>query len=160
MDFDEEPERAYYEQYLAAQVGQRLVMKLRRRLFAHMQRLPLSFHTRSSTGDLLTRLTGDILMLRELLVASLLSLVSEGVLLVGSQGGAPKDPVWVRNLVKQPDIEVRHRGREMKLRARLATPEEKPGLWPVCDQHYPPFADYRRRTDRDIPVFVCEPRPA
>lgn len=82
----------------------------------------------------------------------------EGVLLVGSQGGAPKDPVWVRNLLKHPDIEVRHRGREMKLRARLARAEEKPALWPACDQHYPPFADYRRRTDRDIPIFVCEPR--
>jgi len=82
----------------------------------------------------------------------------EGVLLVGSQGGAPKDPVWVRNLLKHPEIEVRHRGRALSLRARLASHEEKPALWPVCDRHYPPFADYRRRTDRDIPVFVCEPR--
>jgi deazaflavin-dependent oxidoreductase (nitroreductase family) len=82
----------------------------------------------------------------------------EGVLLVASQGGAPKNPVWYGNLVKHPDIEVNHRGKRMKLRARLATPEEKPALWPICDQHYAPYADYRERTTRDIPIFVCEPR--
>jgi len=81
----------------------------------------------------------------------------EGVLLVASQGGAPKNPVWYRNLVKHPDIEVTHRTRHMKLRARLATPEEKPALWPTCDQYYAPYAEYRTRTDRDIPIFVCEP---
>lgn len=81
----------------------------------------------------------------------------EGVLLVASQGGAPKNPVWYANLVKHPDIEVNHRGRKMKLRARLATAEEKPALWPICDAHYAPYEEYRQRTDRDIPVFVCEP---
>ncbi len=84
----------------------------------------------------------------------------DGVLLVASQGGAPRNPVWYRNLVAHPDIEVEHRGRRMRLRARLARPEEKAELWPVCDNHYPPYADYRRRTDRDIPIFVCEPRNA
>jgi deazaflavin-dependent oxidoreductase (nitroreductase family) len=81
----------------------------------------------------------------------------DGVLLVASQGGAPKNPVWYGNLVKHPEISVSHRGRVMKLRARLATAEEKPALWPVCDRHYAPYADYRKRTTRDIPIFVCEP---
>lgn len=82
----------------------------------------------------------------------------QGVLLVASQGGAPKNPVWYNNLVKTPEIEVRHRGRTMRLRARLATAAEKPALWPLCDARYAPFADYRARTTRDIPIFVCEPR--
>ena len=81
----------------------------------------------------------------------------EGLLLVASQGGAPKNPVWYHNLVKHPEIVANHRGRRMKLRARLANPEEKGELWPICDQHYAPFADYRKRTTRDIPIFVCEP---
>jgi deazaflavin-dependent oxidoreductase (nitroreductase family) len=83
----------------------------------------------------------------------------DGLLLVASQGGAPRNPVWYHNLVKQPEIVVSHRRRRMKLRARLAKPEEKPELWPVCDQHYAPYADYRKRTTRDIPIFVCEPAP-
>jgi deazaflavin-dependent oxidoreductase (nitroreductase family) len=82
----------------------------------------------------------------------------EGVLLVASQGGAPKNPVWYGNLVKHPDIEVEHRGRRMSLHARLAAPEETPALWPVCERHYAPYAQYRQRTSRDIPIFVCEPR--
>lgn len=82
----------------------------------------------------------------------------DGVLLVASQGGAPKHPVWFGNLVKHPDIEVNHRGRRMRLRARQATAEEKPALWPICDRHYAPYAEYRKRTARDIPIFVCEPR--
>ena len=83
----------------------------------------------------------------------------EGLLLVASQGGAPRNPVWYHNLVKHPEIVVSHRRRRMKLRARLANPEEKPELWPICDQHYAPYADYRKRTTRDIPIFVCEPAP-
>lgn len=82
----------------------------------------------------------------------------DGVLLVASQGGAPKHPVWFGNLVKHPDIEVNHRGRRMRLRARQATAEEKRSLWPICDRHYAPYAEYRTRTTRDIPIFVCEPR--
>jgi F420H(2)-dependent quinone reductase len=84
----------------------------------------------------------------------------EGVLLVASLGGAPKNPVWYGNLVKHPEIEVSHRGRRMQLRARLATPDEKPALWPICDRHYAPYAEYRKRTSREIPIFVCEPAPA
>lgn len=80
-----------------------------------------------------------------------------GVLLVASQGGAPKNPVWFNNLVKHPDIQLSHRGKKLNLRARLATAEEKPGLWPICDEYYAPFAEYRARTSRDIPIFVCEP---
>jgi deazaflavin-dependent oxidoreductase (nitroreductase family) len=80
-----------------------------------------------------------------------------GVLLVGSQGGAPTNPAWYYNLVKHRDIAVSHRGSRMKLAARLATTDEKSELWPLCDQHYAPFAQYRKRTTRDIPIFVCEP---
>lgn len=82
----------------------------------------------------------------------------EGVLLVASLGGAPKNPVWFGNLVKHPQIDVRYRTRTMRLTARLADAHEKPALWPICDSHYAPYASYRARTSRDIPIFVCEPR--
>lgn len=81
----------------------------------------------------------------------------DGVLLVASLGGAPRNPVWYYNIAKNPDITVSHRGKTMSLRARQATADEKPSLWPVCDSCYAPYADYRARTDRDIPIFVCEP---
>ena len=45
----------------------------------------------------------------------------QGVLLVASLGGAPKNPVWFGNLVKHPDIEVDHRGTRMRLRGAPST---------------------------------------
>lgn len=81
----------------------------------------------------------------------------DNVLLVASQGGNDANPAWYYNLVKHPEITVEHRGKRQNLRARLATAEEKVELWPVCDSMYAPFADYRQFTDRDIPIFVCEP---
>ena len=81
----------------------------------------------------------------------------EGVLLVASQTGRPTNPIWYKNLVKHPEIEVRYRSDTMKLRAREAGAEEKAALWLLIDEMYADFALYRARTDRDIPVFVCEP---
>lgn len=82
----------------------------------------------------------------------------DGVLLVASQGGAPKNPVWFNNLVAHPDIEVQYKNRKMKLRARQVDAEEKARLWPVCCEYYPDYGLYQQRAERDIPVFNCEPR--
>jgi deazaflavin-dependent oxidoreductase (nitroreductase family) len=45
----------------------------------------------------------------------------------------------------------------MRLTARLASPEEKAQIWPICVEAYPSYADYQTWTTRDIPVFVCLP---
>jgi deazaflavin-dependent oxidoreductase (nitroreductase family) len=82
----------------------------------------------------------------------------EGVLLVASLGGAPKHPTWYYNLVSQPDVDVRVKEKTLRLRAHLATPAEKAAVWPTCVEYYPDYANYQARTDRDIPVFICEPR--
>lgn len=72
----------YFQNVLTTQVGQDVVINIRQRLFAHVQALSLRFHNETSTGDLLMRFTGDINNLRQLLAASLLSLVSETIILV------------------------------------------------------------------------------
>jgi deazaflavin-dependent oxidoreductase (nitroreductase family) len=82
----------------------------------------------------------------------------DGVILVASLGGAPRHPTWYYNLVKNPDIDVYVKGEKLALRARRASPEEKAQVWPICCEHYPDYATYQARTDRDIPVFICEPR--
>ena len=82
----------------------------------------------------------------------------EGVILVASLGGAPRHPTWYYNLVKNPDIDVYVKGDKLALRARQASPAEKAEVWPICCEHYPDYATYQARTDRDIPVFICEPR--
>lgn len=80
------------------------------------------------------------------------------VLLVASQTGRDSNPIWYKNIMKTPDIVVRHRRDTLRVRAREATTEEKVELWPVCDAVYSDFALYRARTTRDIPILVCEPR--
>lgn len=82
----------------------------------------------------------------------------DGVILVASQGGAPKSPVWYRNVVAHPDIVVQYKSQKMNLRARQVDDAEKAEVWPVCVEHYQEYEDYQKRTDRNIPVFVCEPR--
>ena len=82
----------------------------------------------------------------------------DGFILVASQGGAPKNPVWYNNLVANPDIVVQYKSNKMNLRARQVDDAEKAVVWPVCVEHYSEYGDYQKRTDRNIPVFVCEPR--
>jgi deazaflavin-dependent oxidoreductase (nitroreductase family) len=81
-----------------------------------------------------------------------------GVIIVASLGGAPENPVWVNNLVQNPDIVVQYQGEKMNLRARRVDDAEKAAVWPICVEHYHEYDDYQKRTDRNIPVFVCEPR--
>ncbi len=81
----------------------------------------------------------------------------DGVIIVASQGGAPNNPIWFNNLVANPDIKVQYKTNKMRLRARRADAVEKEAVWPVCCEHYPDYELYRQRTDRDIPVFICEP---
>lgn len=81
------------------------------------------------------------------------------VVLVASKGGDDRHPQWYRNLVAQPDVEVTIGGQTRALRARTASTDEKAELWPQITSAYEGYAGYQRRTERDIPVVICEPRP-
>ena len=77
--------------------------------------------------------------------------------MVGSQGGAPKDPAWVANLRRHPDqVTVQDGPEPWDGVAREVTGEEKRQWWDRAVAVYPSYADYQRRTDREIPVFVVE----
>ncbi|MDX1734824.1 MAG: nitroreductase family deazaflavin-dependent oxidoreductase [Halioglobus sp.] len=78
-------------------------------------------------------------------------------LLVASQGGMPKNPFWYYNIVAHPDIQIMVDGQEKTYRARQVDDEEKAQLWPHLLSLYPDFDEYQARTDRNIPVFSCEP---
>jgi len=80
------------------------------------------------------------------------------VVLVASKGGDERDPDWYRNVVANPDVEVTVAGSRRAMRARVATPEEKAAMWPTIVGAYKGYAGYQRRTSREIPVVICEPR--
>jgi deazaflavin-dependent oxidoreductase (nitroreductase family) len=77
---------------------------------------------------------------------------------VASQGGAPKHPVWYWNLKANPHVELRDGTKVQDMTAREVTGEEKAQWWERAVAAFPDYADYQRRTDRQIPVFVLEPR--
>ena len=81
------------------------------------------------------------------------------VVLVASKGGDPRDPQWYRNLAVHPDVEVTMNGETRPMRARTASPEEKAALWPEILAVYRHYESYQKRSGRDIPVVICEPRP-
>jgi deazaflavin-dependent oxidoreductase (nitroreductase family) len=77
--------------------------------------------------------------------------------MVGSQGGAPTDPAWVRNLRAHPDqVTVQDGPVPWDGVAREVHGEEKAVWWKRAVAVYPLYAEYQRTTDRDIPVFVVE----
>ena len=78
--------------------------------------------------------------------------------LVGSTGGAPKDPVWVYNLRANPLVELRDLAAVRKMRVREVTDAaERERLWKAAVAAYPPYSEYQTRTTRVIPIFVAEP---
>jgi deazaflavin-dependent oxidoreductase (nitroreductase family) len=77
---------------------------------------------------------------------------------VASLGGAPKHPVWYHNLKAHPDLELQDGTETFAVRARELDADERAQWWPRCVAAYPPYADYEKKTDRVIPVFVLEPR--
>lgn len=78
--------------------------------------------------------------------------------LVGSQGGAPKHPVWVHNLRANPLVEIRDRTAVQAMKVREVTDAaERARLWKAAVAAYPPYEEYQTRTSREIPVFVAEP---
>lgn len=80
------------------------------------------------------------------------------IVLVASKGGDDRDPDWYRNLVAEPNISVTVQGLESPWTARTATAEEKAQLWPRIVAAYAGYGTYQARTDREIPVVICEPR--
>jgi deazaflavin-dependent oxidoreductase (nitroreductase family) len=81
----------------------------------------------------------------------------ESVVLVASYGGDDRHPQWFLNLRDNPEVEITMEGNTRQLRARVASPEEKATLWPRVVAAHRGYGQYQQRTDRDIPLVICEP---
>ena len=78
--------------------------------------------------------------------------------MVGSEGGAPKDPAWVANVRAHPQVTVQDGPEPWDGVAREISGGEKKVWWERAVAAYPPYAEYQQRTDREIPVFLFERR--
>ena len=88
---------------------------------------------------------------------ALMRVEHEGVYaVVASLGGAPKNPVWYYNIVAQPHVELQDGAVKKDYLAREISGEERAIWWERAVAAYPPYADYQKKTDREIPLFVLE----
>ncbi len=82
----------------------------------------------------------------------------DDLVLVASYGGDDRHPAWYLNLAAHPLVEVEREGRVDQFMARTATPEEKARLWPGVVATYKGYAEYQRKTQRDIPLVILQPQ--
>ncbi len=77
--------------------------------------------------------------------------------IVASLGGAPKHPVWYHNVKADPHVDLQDGAEVRDYRAREVTGQEKAQWWERAVAAYPDYAEYQKKTTREIPVFVLEP---
>ena len=86
-------------------------------------------------------------------------LEGDNVILVASNGGDDRDPMWFSNIRANPDVDVVMDGTTRKMQARIAENDERTRLWEALTAKHANYAGYQRKTSRQIPVVVLEPRP-
>jgi deazaflavin-dependent oxidoreductase (nitroreductase family) len=75
---------------------------------------------------------------------------------VASQGGAPDHPDWYKNLARDPHATIQVKNELIAVRAHDAEGDERSRLWSLMAEAWPAYDEYKRRTDREIPVVVLE----
>lgn len=76
---------------------------------------------------------------------------------VASLGGAPKNPVWYHNFNANSLVELQDGAVKRDYIAREVTGDEKAVWWERSVAAFPDYADYQKKTEREIPVFVLTP---
>jgi len=82
--------------------------------------------------------------------------VGEGFAVFASKAGAPTNPDWYHNLIANPEATVEVGEDTVRVRARVAEGEERERIWTRQKQDRPNFADYEKKTSRQIPVLILE----
>ena len=77
---------------------------------------------------------------------------------VASLGGAPKHPVWYYNVKSHPEVELQDGPTKQDMVAREVTGDERAKWWEIAVDAFPNYAEYQKKTDREIPVFVLSPK--
>ncbi|MEU8021166.1 nitroreductase family deazaflavin-dependent oxidoreductase [Micromonospora haikouensis] len=85
--------------------------------------------------------------------------VDGGYAVFASKAGAPTNPDWYHNVLAHPRVRAEIGTETVELVARVAAGDERERIWSAQKAAYPGFADYERKTDRQIPIVVLEPAP-
>ncbi len=90
-----------------------------------------------------------------------LMLVEEGdrILAVASKGGSPKHPDWYLNLLAHPEVTVEVGSEKFTTTAKVLSGDERTKAFKRAVEVFPYYAEYQKKTEREIPVIALE-RPA
>jgi deazaflavin-dependent oxidoreductase (nitroreductase family) len=83
--------------------------------------------------------------------------VGDGYAVFASKAGAPNNPDWYHNLVANPSVRAEIGADTVPLTARIAKGDERDRIWTAHKTVNPGFADYEKKTTRQIPVVILEP---
>ena len=123
---------------------------------------------RATNGRLSSKLSGQKMLLltttgrrtgRSHTVPLLYVEDGEAMIVIGSNWGGLRDPLWVSNLTENPAARVQVGARKRRVTAHVATPDERPRLWSLVTGQYPGYETYARRLGdvREIPLVVLTP---
>ena len=86
----------------------------------------------------------------------------DNYVIIASKGGSPTHPDWYHNILANPEVGVEvatHSGvHQFRAHARIAEGDERRRLYDAQAAVMPNFAEYQKKTEREIPVIVLEPR--
>jgi deazaflavin-dependent oxidoreductase (nitroreductase family) len=78
------------------------------------------------------------------------------LVIFASYAGAPKNPAWFHNLFAGGAVSVEVGTEAFPVAARVTEGAEREKYWSKQKEDYPTFAEYERKTTREIPVIVLE----
>jgi len=82
----------------------------------------------------------------------------ERFVVINTNAGNQKTPAWSLNLRANPEATVDVKGKRTQVRARIAEGEERAELWRRSMEQYSGWDFYESKLDREVGVFVLEPR--
>jgi deazaflavin-dependent oxidoreductase (nitroreductase family) len=80
----------------------------------------------------------------------------QNYIVVASRGGDEHHPAWYLNLAAEPEVDVQVAADKFSAKARVARGEERARLWEIMVGEWPAYADYQKKTEREIPVVILE----
>jgi len=81
----------------------------------------------------------------------------DSYIVIASKGGMPNHPIWYLNLEAKPECDLMVGAKAVSARARIVIGEERTKIWAQMAEIYPPYLDYQKATEREIPVIVLDP---
>src|SRR5680860_1509879 len=137
------------QRYYSAKIGEGLIYDMRVQLFDHVQRLPISFFTRTQTGSLLSRLNNDVIGAQQAVTNTLGTVISNAIMLVVTLSFmlALEWRLTLLTLLVLPAFifPARHVGRRLQAAADVAGGEDERGEHEQCEEGEPPLEGEHER---------------